>query len=328
MGAPLARTRASEAELANQAGMLVWVPLAAVASALDGIDGVTVEVVDPDAIDADGGGLPASAGQVEIYVPPLFPRPPAIAALAAMPNLRLVQTLTAGIDLLLPHLPAGAVLCNARGLHDVSTAEWVVTAMLATVRKIPFFIEKQNAGLWTPAFAHSLAGQTVLILGHGSIGQAVERRLAGFEVNIVRVARTARDGVHPATDLPSLLPEADVVVLLAPVTPATIGMVDAAFLATMKDGALLVNGARGTLVRTDDLVAELASGRLFAALDVTEPEPLPAGHPLWHLPNALVTPHAAATTWRSAADVLGFLRAQVRRHIGADPLLNVITGEY
>lgn len=308
--------------------MLVWVPIPAVAATLDGIDGITVEVVDPDAIDAEGGELPASVAKVEFYVPPLFPRPPAIAALAAMPNLRVVQTLTAGVDLLLPHLPPGAVLCNARGMHDVSTAEWVVTVMLACTRKISFFMGESIAGRWTPAFANSLAGQTVLIVGHGSIGQAVERRLAGFEVDIVRVARTARDGVHPVTDLLALLPQADVVVLLAPVTPATIGMVDATFLASMKDGALLVNGARGTLVNTDDLVAELTSGRLSAALDVTDPEPLPPGHPLWGLPNALITPHAAATTWRSAATVLGFLRDQVQRQIAADPLLNVITGEY
>ncbi|HXS64921.1 MAG TPA: 2-hydroxyacid dehydrogenase [Streptosporangiaceae bacterium] len=318
----------SQHRIGTQASLLVWVPIPAVASALDGIDGITVEVVDPDAIDSDGAELPASAAKVEIYVPPLFPRPPAIAALAAMPNLRVVQTLTAGIDLLLPHLPAGAVLCNARGMHDVSTAEWVVTVMLATTRKIPFFLGESIAGRWTPAFAHSLAGQTVLIVGHGSIGQAVERRLAGFEVDIVRVARTARDGVHSVADLPALLPQADVVVLLAPVTPTTIGMVDASFLGAMKDGALLVNGARGTLVRTDDLVAELASGRLFAALDVTDPEPLPSDHPLWNLPNALITPHAAATTWRSAGDVLGFLREQILRQIGSDPLLNVITGEY
>jgi phosphoglycerate dehydrogenase-like enzyme len=308
--------------------MLIWVPLLPVAATLDGIDGITVEVVDPDAIDADGGELPASAAKVEFYVPPLFPRPPAIAALAAMPNLRVVQTLTAGIDLLLPHLPPGVVLGNAHGLHDASTAEWVVTVMLASTRKIPFFMGESIAGRWTPSFANSLAGQTVLIVGHGSIGRAVERRLAGFEVDIVRVARTARDGVHPAADLPALLPRAGVVVLLAPATPATVGMVDAAFLASMKDGALLVNGARGTLVRTDDLVAELSSGRLFAALDVTDPEPLPAGHPLWGLPNALITPHAAATTWRSAAAVLGFLREQVQRQIESDPLLNVITGEY
>lgn len=304
--------------------MLLWAPLPAVASALDGIDGITVEVVDPD----DGAGLPESAAQVAFYVPPLFPREPAIAALAAMPSLRVVQTLTAGIDLLRPHVPPGAVLCNAHGMHDTSTAEWVVAAMLATIRKIPFFSAEQRASRWSPAFASSLAGQTVLIVGYGSIGRAVERRLAGFDVTIVKVARTARADVHPASELPALLPKADVVVLLAPVTSETAGMVDARFLATMKDGALLVNGARGTLVRTEDLGDELASGRLFAALDVTDPEPLPADHQLWTMENALITPHAAATTWLSATTVLGFLREQVLRYIGNTPLVNVITGDY
>ncbi len=304
--------------------MLVWVPLPAVGAALDGIEGITVAVVDPD----DGGELPASAAEVTFYVPPLFPREPAVAALAAMPSLKVVQTLTAGIDLLRPHVPPGATLCNAHGMHDASTAEWVVTAILAAVRKFPFFIAEQRAGRWSPAFARSLAGQTVLIVGYGSIGQAVERRLSGFDTTIIKVARTAREGVRPTSELMESLPRADVVILLAPVTSATAGMVDTRFLAAMKDGALLVNGARGTLVRTDDLCAELASGRLYAALDVTDPEPLPPGHRLWGLENALITPHAAATTWLSASTVLGFLREQVLRYVGHTPLVNVIKGEY
>lgn len=304
--------------------MLVWVPVAPVAAALDGIDGIAVEVVDPDG----GVPLPSSAADVEFYVPPLFPREPAIAALAAMPSLRVVQTLTAGIDLLRPQIPAGAILCNAHGLHDASTAEWVVAVMLASIRKLPSFNIEQLAGRWSPAFASSLAGQTVLIVGYGSIGRAVERRLTGFDVTIVKVARTGRADIRAASELPALLPLADVVVLLAPVTSETIGMVDARFLAAMKDGALLVNGARGTLVRTDDLCAELASGRLRAALDVTDPEPLPAGHRLWTMEHALITPHAAASTWLSVTTVLGFLREQVQRYLGNTPLVNVITGDY
>ena len=304
--------------------MLVWVPLDAVARALDGIAGAEVVVVDPDG----GATLPPSAAEVEFYVPPLFPRPPAIAALSAMPRLKVVQTLTAGIDLLLPHVPAGAVLCNAHGIHDTSTAEWVVAATLASVREFGYYAAEQAAGRWSTRFTGALADQTVLIVGYGSIGEAVERRLAGFDVRILRVARTARDGVHPVADLPGLLPEADVVILLAPVTRDTVGLADARFLAAMKNGALLVNGARGALVVTDDLCAELASGRLRAALDVTAPEPLPPGHPLWTLQNALITPHAAATTWLSATAALGFLGAQLRRYLAGMPLQNVVTGEY
>jgi phosphoglycerate dehydrogenase-like enzyme len=304
--------------------MLVWVPLEPVAGALDGIDGITVEVVNPD----DGAELPPSASDVEFYVPPLFPRPLSLTALASMPSLKVVQTLTAGVDLLWPRIPEHAVLCNARGVHDPSTAEWVVTAMLAAIRQIPYFTAEQAAGRWSNQFTGTLAGQSVLIVGYGSIGHAVECRLTGFEAHIVRVARSARDGVHPITELPALLPQADVVILLAPVTGETIGMVDSGFLAMMKDGALLVNGARGTLVVTDDLCAELSTGRLRAALDVTDPEPLPAGHPLWAMPNALITPHVAATTAFSARAALAFLREQVLRWRADTPLVNVIIGEY
>jgi len=304
--------------------MLVWVPLALVASALGEIDGAQIEVVDTDG----EATLPPTVQQVEFYVPPVFPQPPAVAALAQMHRLKVVQTLTAGIDLLRPRIPDGAVLCNARGVHDTSTAEWVVAAILASVRHFPYFAAEQVAGRWSGKFTPALAGQTVLIVGYGSIGTAVERRLAGFDVTIHRVARTAREGVHPVTDLPGLLPGADVVIMLAPVTPQTTGMVDASFLAAMKDGALLVNGARGTLVVTDDLVAELRAGRPRAALDVTDPEPLPAGHPLWSLPNAMITPHAAATTTLSALAAVAFLGEQIRRQVAGDPLANVVMGDY
>ena len=249
--------------------VVVWVPAEPVADALAGTGGVRAEVVRPE-----GGALPASAADVEFYVPPFFPGPEAIAVMARMPRLKVVQTLTAGFDRVRPHVPAGAVLCNARGVHDASTAEWVVGAAIAACREFPYFAAEQAAGRWSYRFTGSLAGTTVLIVGYGSIGAAVERRLTGFDVRIQRVARSARDGVSPVTDLPALLPGADVVILLAPVTRETTGLADAAFLARMKDGALLINAARGVLVVTADLVAELSSGRLSAALDVTDPEPL------------------------------------------------------
>jgi phosphoglycerate dehydrogenase-like enzyme len=232
------------------------------------------------------------------------------------------------VDRLLPFVPPGVRLCNARGVHDASTAEWVVAAMLAAVRDFPYFAREQAAGRWSYRHTGSLAGKTVLIVGYGSIGSAVERRLAGFEVTVRRAARRARDGVAAVTDLPDLLPDADVVVILAPVTPETIGMVDAAFLARMKDGALLVNAARGSLVVTDALVAELRRGRLLAAADVTDPEPLPPGHPLWGLPGVFITPHVAASTPVSTARALEFVREQARRWLSGEPLANVIAGAY
>jgi len=302
---------------------VIWVPVEQAAAALAGLHGAVVEVVEPDT-----SALPDSAADVEFYVPPFFPAPPAVQAMTQMPRLKVVQTLTAGFDRVRPLVPAGAILCNARGVHDASTAEWVVGIMISALRQFPYFATEQAAGRWSYRFAESLAGKRVLIVGYGSIGQAVERRLSGFEVEISRVARSAREGVSPVADLPGLLPAADVVIVLAPSTAETAGMVDAAFLARMKDGALLVNAARGDLVVTDDLVAELAAGRLAAATDVTDPEPLPPGHPLWTLPNAVITPHVGASTPYSAMTALKFVRQQAERFLNGVPLLNIITGDY
>ena len=303
--------------------MLFWVPVPELAAALEDLHGATVRVVSPD-----GGPLPAGADEVAFYVPPFFPPQPAIEAIAQMPRLRVVQALTAGVDRLLSYVRPGVTLCNARGVHDASTAEWVVAAILACVRDLPYFALEQAAQRWSYRFTDSLAGKSVLIVGYGSIGRAVEQRLAGFEVEVRRVARQARDGVAPVSDLPALLPTADVVVVLAPVTAETIGMVDAGFLARMKDGALLVNAARGSLVVTDALAAELRRGRLRAALDVTDPEPLSPGHPLWEAPGLFITPHVAASTPVSAARSLAFVRAQAGRFTSGQPLENVIAGKY
>jgi phosphoglycerate dehydrogenase-like enzyme len=239
-----------------------------------------------------------------------------------------VQALTAGIDRLLPYIRPGVTLCNARGVHDASTAEWVVATILAAVRDLPYFTLEQAVHRWSYRFTDSLAGKSVLIVGYGSIGAAVEERLAGFEVEVRRVARRAREGVAPVSDLPALLPAADVVVVLAPVTAETIGMVGAGFLGRMKDGALLVNAARGSLVVTDAVAAELRRGRLRAALDVTDPEPLSPGHPLWEAPGLLITPHVAASTPVSAARSLAFVRAQAGRFTSGQRLQNVIAGNY
>jgi phosphoglycerate dehydrogenase-like enzyme len=299
------------------------VPTQQVAAALADLPGVTITVTVPE-----GGPLPAGADLAEFYVPAFFPKAPALEAMAKMPSLRVVQTLTAGIERLLPYMPPGVTLCNARGVHDASTAEWVMAVILASVRELPYFTSEQAAGRWSYKFTGALAGKRVLIVGYGSIGRAVEQRLAGFEVEVHKVARTARPGVAPPGELPGLLRRADIVVLLAPGTPETAGMVDKAFLAAMADGALLVNAARGPLVVTGALTEELRRGRLAAALDVTDPEPLPAGHPLWELPNVLITPHVAASTPVSVERALAFVRAQARRFLNGEQLLNVVTGTY
>ncbi|WP_219501076.1 2-hydroxyacid dehydrogenase [Nonomuraea ceibae] len=302
--------------------MKIWVPYEPVAEVLSDLPGVACSVYDGTGPEPDG------IEDVEVWIPPLVTVPDVPGTLARMRSLRLVQTVTAGVDAYRPHLPEGAVLCNARGVHDAGTAEWAVGAMIAVLREFPGFTDAQRRGEWTYRHTGALADSTVLIVGYGSIGQALERRLDGFEVEVVRVARSAREGVHGMAELPALLPGADVVVLLVPATPDTAGMADAAFLSRMKDGAVLVNAARGGVVDTDALLAELKSGRLRAALDVTAPEPLPAGHPLWSAPGVFITPHVAGSTPASDRRMLRLIRAQLTRYLAGEPLDNVITDAY
>ena len=262
-----------------------------------------------------------------VWVPPSgYPGAPG-EVVAALPGLGLVQLLTAGAERFIGRLPDGVLLCNARGAHTPSTAEWVMTAVLAAQRGIPFFTREQDARRWSFGTQRTLYGARVLIIGAGDIGRAVRRMLDGFGTEVELVARSAREGVHATSELPRLLPEADVVVLVVPVTAETTGMVDAAFLAAMKDDALLVNAARGVVVDTDALLSELRSGRLRAAVDVTDPEPLPQGHPLWTAPGLLLTPHVGGeipgTVERGAASVA----AQLERVLAGDPLQDVV-GDY
>lgn len=246
--------------------------------------------------------------------------------LAGLPRLRLVQLLSAGAERFVGRLPEGVLLCNARGAHTPSTAEWAVTATLAAQRGIPFFVREQDAGRWSPATYSSLVGARVLIVGAGDIGTTIGRMLAGFDVQLTYVARYSRDGVRSTAELPELLPRADVVIVIVPVTPETTGLVDAEFLAAMPDGALLVNAARGVVVDTDALLAELTAGRLRAALDVTEPEPLPEGHPLWSAPGLLLTPHVAGAVPDTNARAAAAVTDQLARALAGQPLVNVVDG--
>ncbi len=232
--------------------------------------------------------------------------------------------MSAGAENAIPFVPPGVTLCNARGVHDPAVAEWVMAVILAQVRQLPRFVAAQQAGNWDPVRSESLAGQTVLVVGYGSIGEAVERMLAPFGGTVERIARRARPGVSSMDDLPTALPKADIVILLVPTTAATTGMVDARFLSQMHDHALLVNAARGSIVDTDALLAELRSGRLRAALDVTDPEPLPDGHPLWSAPGLLLTPHVAGAMTTAIPRVMVLVRDQLARYAAGEPLLNVV----
>jgi phosphoglycerate dehydrogenase-like enzyme len=297
----------------------VWLPEPGWVEAIGGLpDGMTADVWTGDE------QLPDSAGEVEIVVMPFGVPGSRLPLLAKLPELRLVQLMSAGAERVIPYVPAGVTLCNARGAHDPAVAEWIMAVILAQVRLLPAFAGAQQAGTWVPAAGEPLAGQTVLIVGYGSIGAAAERLLAPFGVTVERVARRARPGVSSIDDLPALLPRADIVILLVPVTPATVRLADARFLGLMHDHALLVNAARGAVVDTDALLAELTAGRLRAALDVTDPEPLPSGHPLWSAPGLLLTPHVAGLSTQTIARARAVARDQLARYAAGEPLRNVV----
>ncbi|GGV36182.1 dehydrogenase [Kitasatospora herbaricolor] len=281
----------------------------------------------------DGRGAPPPEPvlrSVEFFVVPYTRTAAALPLLERMPRLRAVQSLSAGVDDLLPFIPPGVTLCNARGVHDASTAELALTLILAALRGVPGFVRAQDREVWQDGPGTALADRTVLLVGHGSIGAAVEERLVPFECDVLRVARTARatarGPVRPLTELMDLVPRADVVVLTLPLTAQTRGLVDARFLAAMKDDALLVNVARGPVVDTTALLAELERGRLAAALDVTDPEPLPPGHPLWHAPRTLISPHVGGNSSAFLPRALRLIRSQLERHRTGAPLANVVTG--
>jgi phosphoglycerate dehydrogenase-like enzyme len=272
------------------------------------------------------------AEEVAIVVPPYLDPQQRLDLLGTLPKLELVQLLTAGYDNVTPHLPRGVALCSGGGIHDASTAELALTLILASIRGIPDFVRAQDRHHWIPTrIWPALADRRVLVVGYGKVGRAIAARLLSFETTVTAVASRARGGdelvetVHGIDELPALLPEQDVVVVITPLTDATAGLVDAGFLAAMKDGALLVNVARGKVADTDALLAEAASGRLRVAVDVTDPEPLPADHPLWSTPNVLVSPHVggASTAFRPRA--LALVRRQLAAYAEGRPLESVVS---
>jgi len=285
------------------------------------------DVVDSEVFDGITSA-PRSLEAVKFYVIPLLRGAEPVRLMARMPALEVVQAQSSGVDAIVPLLPAGVTLCNARSVHDSATAEMAVTLVLAQLRGIPDFVLDPAYLPGPDDLRPTLADSTVLILGYGAIGVAVARRLAGFECAVIAVGRTERPGVEPVSALASLLPRADVVIVTLPLTSETKGMVDSSFLAQMRDGALLVNVGRGPVVSTRDLLIEVASGRLHAALDVTDPEPLASDHPMRSMSNVLLTPHVAGRTTVLAPRLKSLVAEQVRRYVRGESLLNIVAGDY
>ena len=284
--------------------------------------------------------------EIDFWILPFY-RKDTEAAFHQLRGVKVAQSLMAGVDWVLPWLPPGITLCDGRGIHDISASEWVMAAIMATMKRIPLYRDLQNQQQWkgfasvTDGFlsetgasrgqyrvlAEDLSGKTVLIVGYGSIGEAIEARLTPFGVAVLRVARSARETpqVSAVADLHALLPLADIVVAIVPLTDATRGLIGAPEIALMKHGALLVNAARGPVVVTDALVEALQQHRIRAAVDVTDPEPLPPGHPLWSAPNCLITPHIGGSTPEFIHRAFRFAAQQVRRFIAGQQLENIVT---
>jgi phosphoglycerate dehydrogenase-like enzyme len=300
----------------------LWIPDRAGHDAVGELpEGVSLGLIPPD------GQLPDAILDAEFLVPGAGDRR-VLELLSRMSGLRVIQTLSAGVDWLLRFLPAGVTLCDAGGARDTAVAEWVLAVILASQRDLGELRDHQREHRWEWHSSSELAGSTVMILGYGAIGAAVEQRLAPFDVEVLRVARHARAGVHAVEELGSLLGTADIVVVLLPLTPATRGLLDGDLLALLRPGALLVNAARGPIVDTAALVELLEAGRVRAALDVTAPEPLPAGHPLWDAPGVLITPHFAGDTPAAERRAFALVGEQVRRYIRSEPLANVVKDGY
>lgn len=215
-------------------------------------------------------------------------------AISRMTNVKIIHTLTAGFNTIAPLVPNGVTLCNLSGVHDAGTAEMAVLLMLSSMRRMPEVQHAQDRREWIHLWGTSPAEKTVLLIGYGGVGKAVESRLIGFECAVIPVATHARDHVHAISELDDLIPSADIIFLTVPLNDETEGLIDARRIAMMKPGTLLVNVARGPVVNTEALLNALHSGHISAALDVTDPEPLPADHPLWTAPNTVIAPHIGA----------------------------------
>jgi phosphoglycerate dehydrogenase-like enzyme len=302
--------------------LLVLVPDEYGVSALSSVDGVRAVHYRP------GEPLPPEAAEARVLIPRFLQGTNPREIYAQLPRLELVQLLSAGAEQFVGQIPDGVLLSTCRGAHGGSTAEWAIGALLAIYRDFPAFEAARLERRWDYHATETLQDKRVLVVGAGDLGEQFRRRLEPFDASATLVGRTARDGVHGMDELPELLGRHDAVLVVVPLTDETTRMVDAEFLAAMPDGAILVNGARGPVVDTDALLAELTSGRLRAALDVTDPEPLPAEHPLWTAPGLFLTPHVAGSCTGTKRRSYAVAAAELARFAAGEQPANLVKGDY
>jgi phosphoglycerate dehydrogenase-like enzyme len=287
-------------------------------SNLSAPEGITL--LSPDNFPLDSSDLT----QVDMYVPSYMGGANALSYAAKMPNLKILQMLNAGYDDALAYLRPGLTLCNARGVHDASTAELAVGLAIASRRGFAEFIREQATATWNHRRFPALSDSKVGIIGFGSIGKEVARKLSGFDVSITAFTQSGRDGTVKIDDLDKHLPQLDIVILILPLSDSSRHMFNAARLASMKDGALIVNVARGPIIETEALIKELNSRRIYAALDVTDPEPLPQGHPLWSAPNLIVVPHVGGNSEAFEPRGRALIESQLKLLAAGSPLEHVV----
>jgi phosphoglycerate dehydrogenase-like enzyme len=275
-----------------------------------------------------GEPLPAEASDAEVLIPGFHPASESEAFLPELPNLKLIQLLSAGAEDWISLLPDGILLSTCRGAHGGSTAEWVVAMLLAVYRELYDFAADQRESRWCRHTTDTLQDKRVLIVGAGDLGGHLRRRLEPFNAKVTMVGLTAREGVHGVEELPALLGICDAVAVMVPLTSRTREMVNAEFLGAMRDGAVLVNVSRGRVVDTEALLAELNAGRLRAALDVTDPEPLPSGHPLWSAPGVVLTPHVAGAVRGTQRRSYAVAAAEIALYASGELPNNLVHGEY
>ena len=287
-----------------------------------GLDLTGVELVDWN-LDS-----PAPREHIDIVVPAYWGGAKPLARIAEI-STRLVQWQSIGFNGIARHLPAGIPFANASSVHETATAELALALALASQRGLDGFMRDQAEHRWQLVTRPSLADRRALLIGYGGVSKAIEARLAGFEVSITRLARTARTEQNLAGEsvevlgfdsLHAALADAEIVFLAVPLNDGTKHLIDAAALSALPDDALVVNVARGPVVDTDALVAELSTGRIRAALDVTDPEPLPADHPLWDCPGLIITPHAGGDSTAMMPRMVALIGRQIERmRAGQEP---------